>query len=53
MNWEIVQSDILEVTDYKERAFLIELGKLIAEQKERIELSEQELDGRMWSPKDW
>ena len=51
-------NDIIEAlshssTDYKERALLHALSVYLHEQERLIEQAEAELDGRMWSPKNW
>lgn len=42
-----------ESQDYLERAYLSAALALIEEQFQRIEQSQDELDGRLWSPKGW
>ncbi|SFH89151.1 hypothetical protein [Pisciglobus halotolerans] len=39
--------------DYKQKALLAETIRLLQEQYLRIEQKEGELDGSLWSPKDW
>lgn len=51
-------NDIIEAlshssTDYKERDLLHALSRYLQEQERLIEQAEAELDGRMWSPKNW
>lgn len=38
---------------YEEKALLKEALVLVQEQYQRIEQSEGQLDGSLWSPKDW
>lgn len=40
-------------TDYRQKALYQEFLKLIEEQYKRIEQTEGEIDGRMWSPQEW
>ena len=35
------------------KAILLEAAELVKEQSKRIEQSEMEIDGRIWSPKNW
>jgi len=42
-----------ESTDYKERALLLGIKTLIAEQETRKEQIQGELDGTLWSPQNW
>lgn len=39
--------------DYLQKALFQETKKLFQEQYQRIEQMEGELDGRIWSPKEW
>ncbi|MEK6190182.1 MAG: hypothetical protein N2A99_04235 [Carnobacterium alterfunditum] len=39
--------------DYKQKALLIAVKDLIDEQAERIRQMEGELDGTLWSPRNW
>lgn len=39
--------------DYKQKALLLGAKNLIEEQYTRIEQMQGELDGTMWSPKQW
>ena len=39
--------------DYRQKALFQETKKLFQEQHQRMEQMEGELDGRMWSPKEW
>ncbi len=39
--------------DYRQIALYQEFAELIKEQYKRIEQTEGEIDGRMWSPKEW
>lgn len=39
--------------DYRQIALYQEFEELIKEQYKRIEQTEGEIDGRMWSPKEW
>ena len=39
--------------DYRQKALFQETKKLFQEQYQRIEQMEGELDGRIWSPKEW
>ncbi|MGO2084187.1 hypothetical protein [Vagococcus sp.] len=38
---------------YQDWSFYLELKKIVREQYRRIELAEGELDGTLWSPKNW
>lgn len=40
-------------TDYRQKALFQEFAKVIEEQFKRIEQAQGEVDGRMWSPKEW
>ena len=39
--------------DYKERAFLEACKQLLLEQQQRIDYYKGQLDGQLWSPKEW
>lgn len=39
--------------DYKERAFLEYCYQWLQLQQRRIEIQKGQLDGKMWSPKEW
>lgn len=39
--------------DYKQKALIESARGLIKEQSERIQQMEGELDGTLWSPRDW
>lgn len=49
---EIV-TEIDASNSYEEKALLKEALILVQEQYQRIEQSEGQLDGSLWSPKDW
>lgn len=53
--WMKQQIELLEKksTDYRQKALYQEFFKLIEEQYKRIKQTEGEIDGRMWSPKEW
>lgn len=40
-------------TDYRQKALFQEFAELIKEQYQRIRQTEGEIDGRIWSPKEW
>lgn len=42
-----------ECPDYKERAFIVYSKRLLLEQMKRIEQQQGQLDGQLWSPKEW
>lgn len=42
-----------ECQDYKERAFIVYSKRLLLEQMKRIEQQQGQLDGQLWSPKEW
>lgn len=44
---------IQECKDYKERAFLQQALELLLEQQKRLEQQQGQLDGQLWSPKEW
>lgn len=54
-NWAQEQLDHLVETgkDYRQKALFQETKKLFQDQYQRMEQMEGELDGRMWSPKEW
>ncbi|QCI87329.1 hypothetical protein FE258_00830 [Vagococcus zengguangii] len=54
-NWLLTEIDDLltQVTSYEEKALYLSLKKLIAEQYNRLEQLEGQLDGTLWSPKEW
>lgn len=39
--------------DYRQKALFQETKRLFQEQYQRMEQMQGELDGRMWSPKEW
>ncbi|MFC0232806.1 hypothetical protein ACFFIF_02240 [Vagococcus entomophilus] len=39
--------------NYEDKAFFHELKRMMDEQSIRIEQAEGEIDGRLWSPKNW
>lgn len=39
--------------NYEDKAFFQELKRMMDEQSIRIEQAEGEIDGRLWSPKNW
>ncbi|MBT2732300.1 hypothetical protein J7E16_06685 [Carnobacterium sp. ISL-102] len=53
--WLIQELERLRQTsrDYKQKALLIAVKDLIDEQAERIRQMEGELDGTLWSPRNW
>lgn len=53
--WMMEQIALLQEksTDYRQKALFQEFAKLIKEQYKRIGQAEGEIDGRMWSPKEW
>ena len=42
-----------EYQDYKERAFLEACKQLLLEQQQRVDHYKAQLDGQLWSPKEW
>ena len=42
-----------ESQDYKERAFLEASKQLLLEQQQRVDHYKAQLDGQLWSPKEW
>lgn len=42
-----------ECQDYKERAFLEACKQLLLEQQQRVDHYKAQLDGQLWSPKEW
>lgn len=54
-NWAQKQLDhLVEMSkDYRQKALFQETKKLFQDQYQRMEQMEGELDGRMWSPKEW
>ncbi|HEX5351427.1 MAG TPA: hypothetical protein VFW58_07355 [Trichococcus sp.] len=54
-NWAQEQLDhLVEASkDYRQKALFQETKKLFQDQYQRMEQMEGELDGRMWSPKEW
>ncbi len=54
-NWVQERLDYLAEAskDYRQKALFEETKKLFQEQHQRLEQMEGELDGRMWSPKEW
>ncbi|CZR03701.1 hypothetical protein [Trichococcus ilyis] len=54
-NWVQERLDcLIEASrDYRQKALFQETKKLFQEQYQRIEQMQGELDGRMWSPKEW
>ncbi|MFC6323563.1 hypothetical protein [Companilactobacillus baiquanensis] len=53
--WLLNQIDELSTkqNDYKKRALLISLKKVVIEQQKRIEQAQSELDGRLWDHNNW
>lgn len=53
--WLLEQIDDLRknTADYERDAFLIGLKEIVKEQYKRMEQAEGELDGTLWSPKQW
>lgn len=53
--WLLQELERLRQTsrDYKQKALLIAVKDLIDEQAERIRQMEGELDGTLWSPRNW
>lgn len=54
-DWLTQQLDqwMADCPDYKERAFLQAAKQLLLEQQQRIEQQQAQLDGQLWSPKEW
>ncbi|KRL98104.1 hypothetical protein [Liquorilactobacillus satsumensis] len=54
-DWLINQLDLLATQSkrYETRAFFMCMSECAAEQKKRLEQAKGELDGRLWSPKNW
>ncbi|MGX6962913.1 hypothetical protein [Vagococcus xieshaowenii] len=54
-NWLLTEIDALltQVTSYEEKALYLSLKKLVNEQYNRLEQLEGQLDGTLWSPKEW
>lgn len=54
-DWMLEQIHDLEARsrDYRQKALFQEFAKVIEEQYKRIKQAEGEVDGRMWSPKEW
>lgn len=55
IEWKLDQIDcwIENSTDYVEQALLCSIRQMLLQQVNRIEQQKAELDGRMWSPKEW
>lgn len=53
--WMLEQIERLqkESKDYRQIALFQEFGQLVREQFKRIEQTEGEIDGRIWSRKEW
>lgn len=53
--WVLNQIELLLKAEpqYQQRAFYRGLAQLVKEQQKRIEQSQGELDGRLWSPVKW
>jgi hypothetical protein len=53
--WVLNQIELLLKTEprYQQRAFYRGLAQMVKEQQKRIEQSQGELDGRLWSPAKW
>nr|WP_319216633.1 hypothetical protein [uncultured Trichococcus sp.] len=54
-NWVQEQLDrLVEASrDYRQKALFQETKKLFQEQYQRMEQMQGELEGRIWSPKEW
>ena len=54
-NWLLAEIDtlLIQVNSYEEKALYVSLKKLIEEQYNRLEQLEGQLDGTLWSPKEW
>ena len=54
-NWLMIEIDELltQVSSYEEKALYASLKKLVSEQYNRLEQLEGQLDGTLWSPKEW
>ena len=54
-NWLMIEIDELltQVSSYEEKALYASLKKIVAEQYNRLEQLEGQLDGTLWSPKEW
>lgn len=54
-DWLLSELEILVTSsqDYKQKALLKATSELVKEQFKRIAQMEGELDGRLWSPRDW
>ena len=50
---EKIDIQLLNSTDYRQKALLQATKVLLEEQVHRIEQKKGELDGRMWSPNNW
>ncbi|MGY3749087.1 hypothetical protein [Vagococcus acidifermentans] len=54
-DWLYAQIASLEASSqqYEDRAFFQELREIVQEQYKRIEQAEGEIDGTIWSPRNW
>ena len=54
-DWLLIELDALfsSSQEYKQKALLKATMELVKEQFKRIDQMEGELDGRLWSPRDW
>lgn len=50
---ELLEELIEESRDYRDKALLKEVQQVLTLQDQRIELLEGQLDGSLWSPKNW
>lgn len=50
---DMITELVTDSRDYREKALLLAAQQLISEQNQRIELLEGQLDGTLWSPKNW
>ncbi|WP_414839432.1 hypothetical protein [Carnobacterium sp. TMP28] len=54
-DWLLVELEKLFMSsqEYKQKALIKATSELVKEQVKRISQMEGELDGRLWSPRDW
>lgn len=48
-----IESLLIKSNDYREKALLLATKNLVLEQAIRIEQLEGQLDGMLWSPREW